>query len=273
MIKTQTCSNIHIVSFTSSLTSNAACPMLGMTKLRLKLELILRPTVSRPVRLGAHDQILIFFCLTVTFFLRQIRCSLWREDGSVVCTAITQRSESLRTHYHTLVYHLRLPHPGGPGPHNYIHQEQGDSVIPPGTGFPFCHLLRIVGLRWKYSNPPSHGVGLNFEVRSYFTTDSQSVSMSWCRAHLRTCDQILLSVGMLLSEICGLVSVGLPLWREDGSAICSAITQWSESRRTRNHALLSHLRLPQPEGPGSRIYEYIPQELAGRRTFQMQTDF
>jgi hypothetical protein len=34
-------------------------------------------------------------------------------------------------------------------------------------------------------------------------------------------------------QSCGLVSVGRPLWREDGYAICSAITQWSESRRTR----------------------------------------
>jgi hypothetical protein len=62
----------------------------------------------------------------------------------------------------------------------------------------------------------------------------------------------------LLSEICGLVSLRRPLWREDGPAVCSAITHWSESRRTRNHTLLSHLRLPQPGGPGSRIY--IPQK-------------
>jgi hypothetical protein len=74
-----------------------------------------------------------------------------------------------------------------------------------------------------------------------------------------TCDQILLPVGMLLSEICGLFSVGLPLRREDGPAICSVITQWSESRRTRNHTLLSHLRLPRPGGPGCRIY--IPQDI------------
>jgi hypothetical protein len=40
-----------------------------------------------------------------------------------------------------------------------------------------------------------------------------------------TCDQILFAVGMLLSEICGLVSIGCPLCREDGSAICSVITQ------------------------------------------------
>jgi hypothetical protein len=34
-----------------------------------------------------------------------------------------------------------------------------------------------------------------------------------------------------------------PLWREDGSAICSAICQWSESRRTDIHTLLSCLKL------------------------------
>jgi hypothetical protein len=64
-----------------------------------------------------------------------------------------------------------------------------------------------------------------------------------------------------LSESCCLVSMGCPLWREEGSAVCSAITQWSESRRTRNHTLLSHFRLPQLGGPGARIY--IPQEQGG----------
>jgi hypothetical protein len=85
--------------------------------------------------------------------------------------------------------------------------------------------------------------------------------MSWYRAastFCGTCDQILLPVGILLSEICGLVSVGRSLWREDGSAICNVITQWSESLRTRNHTLLSHLRLPQPG-----FLFYIPQEQGG----------
>jgi hypothetical protein len=96
--------------------------------------------------------------------------------------------------------------------------------------------------------------------RSYFTTDNRSVCHG-IEHPCRTCDQILLPVGMLLSEICGHVSVGRPLWREDGSAICSVITQWSESLRTRSHALLSNLRLSQPGGPGSHIY--IPQEQGG----------
>jgi hypothetical protein len=71
--------------------------------------------------------------------------------------------------------------------------------------------------------------------------------MPWCRAHSGTCDQILLPVGRLLSENCGLVSVGRPLWREDGSVVCSAIIQWSESCN-RNRTLLPHLRLAQPGG-------------------------
>jgi hypothetical protein len=89
--------------------------------------------------------------------------------------------------------------------------------------------------------------------RNYSTTDGQPVSTSWCRAHSGSSDLILLPVGGLMSESCSLVSVGRPLRREDGSAACSAITQWSESRRTRNHTLLSHLRFPQPGGPGSCI--------------------
>jgi hypothetical protein len=115
--------------------------------------------------------------------------------------------------------------------------------------------------------------------------DWRSVSQSTCLGiehPCGTCDQILLPVGMLLevevkllydwrsvsqyvlvsstlvemllSEICRLVSVGRPFRWEDGSTICSVITQWSESLRTRNHTLLSHLRFPQPGGPGSRIY-------------------
>jgi hypothetical protein len=38
--------------------------------------------------------------------------------------------------------------------------------------------------------------------------------------------------------VCKLQSCLHPLWREDGSAVCSAITEWFESRRTRNHTLL-----------------------------------
>jgi hypothetical protein len=79
---------------------------------------------------------------------------LWREDGSAICSVITQWSESLRTRNHTLLSHLRPPQPGGPGSRIYIPQEQSGPVIPPGTRFPFHPLLRLAGLQWRYSNPP-----------------------------------------------------------------------------------------------------------------------
>jgi hypothetical protein len=90
--------------------------------------------------------------------------------------------------------------------------------------------------------------------RSHVTADDKSNSMSWCRAHTGTCDRILHPVGRLLSESCALVFVGRPLWREDWSAVRSAITQWSKSHRTRSYTLLSHLRLAQPGGAGALIY-------------------
>jgi hypothetical protein len=103
---------------------------------------------------------------------------------------------------------------------------------------------RLSGPRSRPTTPRS---------RSCFTTGGQFVSMSSCRAFSGTCDQILLPVGTFLSESYSLLSVGLPLWREDWSAVCSAITQLSETHRTRNHSFLSHLRLPQPGRSGPRI--------------------
>jgi hypothetical protein len=37
-------------------------------------------------------------------------------------------------------------------------QEQGDPVITPGTGFSFRRFPQLTRLRWRYSNPPPHGV-------------------------------------------------------------------------------------------------------------------
>jgi hypothetical protein len=97
---------------------------------------------------------------------------------------------------------------------------------------------------------------------SLFPEVSLRLTVSFAIEHpYDTCDQILLPFGMLLSEICSFVSVGRHLWREDESAICSVITKWSQSLRTRNHTLLSHLRLPQTGVSVSHIY--IPQEEGG----------
>jgi hypothetical protein len=70
-----------------------------------------------------------------------MRRPLWWEDGSVDynCCCLRQRSHSQErvpwgSWPHFTVSNLRLPKPGGPGPCIYIPQEQGDPVIPPGTG-------------------------------------------------------------------------------------------------------------------------------------------
>jgi hypothetical protein len=121
---------------------------------------------------------------------------LWREDGSAICSVITQWSESRRTSNHTLLSHLRLRQPGGPGSRIYIPQEQGDPVIPPGTEFPLHRLLRLevqVTLQLTVSQSVCQGIEpiLGLVTRYYF-----------------------------LSEGCCLFCVGRPLWREVGSVIC-----------------------------------------------------
>jgi hypothetical protein len=80
-------------------------------------------------------------------------------------------------------------------------------------------------------------------------TVNQSVSMSWYRTPLWDLRPDIIS--------CRNVAVyGAPSLTR--GRVCSTITQLSELCRTHNHTLLSHLRLPQPGGPSSRIY--IPQE-------------
>jgi hypothetical protein len=83
----------------------------------------------------AHYQSLLFpfFCRKIAL-LFVLGCPLWREDESVICSAICQWSKSWRTHNHTLPSHLRLL--GSLTVASYDSQ----------------------GLRWKYSNPPPHGV-------------------------------------------------------------------------------------------------------------------
>jgi hypothetical protein len=63
----------------------------------------------------------------------------------------------LHNHNHILISHMRLPKPGGPGPRIFILQEQDGPVIPLGAVFPLRRLLRLAGLRWRYSNPHPHG--------------------------------------------------------------------------------------------------------------------
>jgi hypothetical protein len=81
------------------------------------------------------------FCLKVAVL------SLWGalSDERMGLQFAVQWSESRRTRNHTLLSHLRLPQPGGPGSRIYIPQEHGGPVIPPGIGFLSRRLLRFKG--------------------------------------------------------------------------------------------------------------------------------
>jgi hypothetical protein len=78
-----------------------------------------------------------------------------------------------------------------------------------------------------------------------FATDGQSASSSLCRAPLSFPLQdfnFLIFHNYFLSSSCR-----VPSLTRERVVICSAITQWPESRRTHNHTLLFHFILPQPE--------------------------
>jgi hypothetical protein len=124
----------------------------------VEVEVNLRPTV-RPVCLGvglpseAHDQIFVLsddsrvsVCGTPSL-TRGWVCNLLVQLLLGLARAVTLGSKYRRTHGHILLSHLRLPQLGGPSSRIYIPQEQGGPVIPPGTVFPFCRLLRLAGLR------------------------------------------------------------------------------------------------------------------------------
>jgi hypothetical protein len=90
---------------------------------------------------------------------------LWREDGSVVyncCWPSPAKSFSgpSPAGFMTTFYCLRIETPltwRARPPYLYPKEGSG-SVIPPDTGFPFRRLLRLAGLRWRYSTPPPHGM-------------------------------------------------------------------------------------------------------------------
>jgi hypothetical protein len=123
-------------------------------------------------------------------FVDMGRC-FWRENGSAVyncCWSSPAESFWVRVPRYSTPYftvsNSRLPKPGGPGPRIYIPQEQGGPVLAPGPGFPFRRLLRLAGSRWRYSNPPPHGVCLSRPNCLYDNSSAQTTQKTqplYCR--------------------------------------------------------------------------------------------
>jgi hypothetical protein len=124
--------------------------------LSLSLSLMSRPTVSRPVCLGikhpsgAYDKLFITVwqlrvCWYGVFSLTKGRvCRL--QLLLALASAVILGSESLETRDHILLSQI------------------GD--------FPFRHLLRLAGLRWRYSTPPPHGMNESFFSARLFIESS-----------------------------------------------------------------------------------------------------
>jgi hypothetical protein len=131
------------------------------------------------------------------------------------CSAVILRSESRGTHDHILSSDSRLRQPGGPGPTIYIPQEQGDPIIPPGTGF----------------------------LQSYVPTDGQSASLSWDKHPPGTYDHNFITVRQLWVCWCGTLSLrrGRVCRLQLLQDVASVVILRSESRGTHDHILLSQI--------------------------------
>jgi hypothetical protein len=210
--------------------------------------------------------------MIITFFLLQVGRPLWREDGSVICSAITHWLESYRTHNHTLLSHLRLPQPGELGPHIHIPRNRAAQLH-----------LQALGLLVLWSSSSS-----------YITSDGQSASSSLCfklKSNLyydrRPVGQSVLVSGTHLAPTNNFSPYLFKYFRQllvcwcgepslTRSLVCrfhfllgiaNATFLSSKSHGTHEHILLSlFLRLPQPGGPGSCIY--LPQELGSPVTLR-----
>jgi hypothetical protein len=119
-------------------------------------------------------------------FRLHVGSPLWREDGSVICSAISHWLESHRTHNHILLSHLRLPQPKGPSPHIYNTRNRVAQLYHLGTGFPFRHLLRLSRLWQRYSNPPPHKVIISQHraYRKHLSQQFYCCITQPCRKHL-----------------------------------------------------------------------------------------
>jgi hypothetical protein len=93
-----------------------------------------------------------YYCLTFAGFFVwgalpdwRMECKLLAQFLLGLASAVTLGSSSRRTHGHTVLSHLRLPPPGGPGPRIYIPPEEGSPIKHLGTKLPSRRLLGSLG--------------------------------------------------------------------------------------------------------------------------------
>jgi hypothetical protein len=82
-------------------------------------------------------------------------CSLQLLLG--LASAVFLGSECRGANGHILLFKFENAQPQEPGYCIHIPEEYGGPIVSPGTRLPFCRLLWLAGLPWKYSNPPAHG--------------------------------------------------------------------------------------------------------------------
>jgi hypothetical protein len=125
---------------------------------------------------------------------------------------------------------MRLLQPGGPGLCIYILLEQGGPVTPPGMGFTPWYSELELKLKLKLlptvSWPVCFGVRPPFGVHDQIFVFCLTVACFLCEAP-----------SLMRGWVCNLVVQML-------LGLARAATLGSKFRRTRDHILLSHLRLP-----------------------------